>query len=267
MKKSKKKIVPQNILGLVVLLVGLIIIILIISSFIFQKDYYEVASRVENVKTATNANNYETVGWIKVQGTKIDYPVIYTENVNELRNIVESFSWILNKPKSLPDRTVLFGHNMRNISSKPLIADSEHERFEQLASFVYYDFAKENKYIQYTFNGKDYLYKIYSVSIEDIETDYLSEEKTKDYLQKYIKNALKNSFYNYQVDVNENDKLLTLSTCTKVNPDLETHSLRIDARLVRDNEKINDYEVVKNDTYKEIEEILGVGGKENESKA
>ena len=57
--------------------------------------------------------------------------------------------------------------------------------------------------------------------------------------------------------MNESDKLLTLVTCTKVTNDLVTHNLRIDARLVRENEEINDYEVTKNDSYYEIETILG----------
>lgn len=257
MTKKEKEATRNVVYGTVLILLAFIIGSMMIASLFLPKDYYKIESRVENVTKDPKSSEYETTGWIRVQGTNIDYPVRYLEDVNKLSDLTDDFSWILNKVTKLTDRTVLYGHNLKNISSQPLIADEGQNRFEQLVSFVYYDFAKENKYIQYTIDGKDYLYKIYAVSIEDIKEDYLSEDKDETYLKKYIKNALNNSFYNYQVDVNESDKLLTLVTCTKVTNDLVTHNLRVDARLVRENEEINDYEVTKNDSYHEIETILG----------
>ena len=35
--------------------------------------------------------------------------------------------------------------------------------FENLPSFLYYDFAKDNKYIQYSDEKNNYLYKIYAI--------------------------------------------------------------------------------------------------------
>lgn len=257
MTKKEKEATRNVVYGTVLILLAFIIGSMMIASLFLPKDYYKIESRVENVTKDPKSSEYETTGWIRVQGTNIDYPVRYLEDVNKLSDLTDDFSWILNKVTKLTDRTVLYGHNLKNISSQPLIADEDQNRFEQLVSFVYYDFAKENKYIQYTIDGKDYLYKIYAISIEDIKEDYLSEDKDETYLKKYIKNALNNSFYNYQVDINESDKLLTLVTCTKVTNDLVTHNLRVDARLVRENEEINDYEVTKNDSYHEIETILG----------
>ena len=43
---------------------------------------------------------------------------------------------------------------MKNVSSQPLIGDKNQGRFEQLMAYIYYDFVKENKYIQYTINNK-----------------------------------------------------------------------------------------------------------------
>lgn len=265
MAKKEKETTKKVAYDAALILLTFIIIFMMVASLFLPKNYYKIESRVENVKNDTESSEYETTGWIKVQGTNIDYPVRYLEDVNKLSDLTDDFSWILNKVTELTDRTILYGHNLKNISSKPLITATDQNRFEQLVSFVYYDFAKENKYIQYTIGEKDYLYKIYSVSIEDVGQDYTSENKDQKYLKKYIKNALNNSFYNYQVDVNETDKLLTLVTCTKVTADLTTHNLRIDARLIRNKEKIADYEVVKNDNYEEIEEILG--GSDYETKA
>lgn len=257
MTKKEKEATRNVVYGTVLILLAFIIGSMMIASIFIPKDYYKIESRIENVTKDPKSPEYETTGWVRVQGTNIDYPVRYLEDVNKLSDLTDDFSWILNKVTKITDRTVLYGHNLKNISSQPLITDEDQNRFEQLVSFIYYDFAKENKYIQYTVDGKDYLYKIYAVSIEDVKEDYLSEDKDKTYLKKYIKNALNNSFYNYQVDINESDKLLTLVTCTKVTNDLITHNLRVDARLIRENEEINDYEVTKNDSYHEIETILG----------
>ena len=59
-------------------------------------------------------------------------------------------------------------------------------------SFVYLDFVKENKYVQYTFNGRDYVYKIFSVSFEkrsDIPKftrEDFSKKEMKDYLLEFL---------------------------------------------------------------------------------
>ena len=257
--KNKRKLIFAT---MSMTIIFIIVIVLLIAGLIKtiannNKPYYMKKSRVENVSEYAKANpNFTTLGWIRVQGTNIDYPVIYGNGL-DFNELLDDFTWTEDEEKKLTNRVFILGHNIRNVSSNPLITDKNQSRFEQLPSFTYLEFAEKNKYIQYTIDGKDYLYKIYAVSIEDIKEDYLSEDKDETYLKKYIKNALNNSFYNYHVDINESDKLLTLVTCTKVTNDLVTHNLRVDARLVRENEEINDYEVTKNDSYYEIETILG----------
>ena len=127
--------------------------------------------------------NYDVIGWLRVQGTNIDYPIIHDNGLNNISEIIEDFVWQREKTDKLQERTVILGHNIKNVSSNPLITNKNHTRFEQLMSFVYYDFAKENQFIQYTKNGKEYVFQIFSVSFIDekdlIQTGNLTEEEKK----------------------------------------------------------------------------------------
>lgn len=157
----------------------------------------------------------------------------------------------------LTNRPLIVGHNIRNVSKNPLVADKEHERFEQLLSFVYLDFAKKNKYIQYTIGDENYLYKIFSVAFvdnDDVEYFDLSFDKKK--LKQYIRKSIKDSMFKFSVDVRDDENILTLVTCTRMFGDDADKAFKIDARMVRKDESATNYQVVENDSYKNIEKIM-----------
>ena len=60
----------------------------------------------------------------------------------------------------------IFGHNIFNLGPSPKKSSNNFKRFEELMNFIYHDFAQENKYIQFTINGKDYVYKIFGFEYE-----------------------------------------------------------------------------------------------------
>lgn len=258
-KKVKNKFKKQAIIYLVLMTVLLIITIcLLVKCLNKTSPYYKLTPRGENIIKNKSVNpNFDTVAWIKVQGTNIDYPVIYAKDYTYLNKIVDNFAWVLNEPQGHTNKVTIYGHNLKNISTTPLITDKNHNRFEQLLSFIYYEFAKDNKYIQYTINNKDYLYKIYGVYIQDNNDRFLTKDYTSSEKEEYIKESQKKSFYDYDVEVNKDDDLLTLITCTRVTEDSATSNLVIDARLVRDEENISNYSVNKNEKYKDIEKIIG----------
>lgn len=232
---------------------------------VFTKNnnpYYNVVERVQELNAFTKKHNeLSTLGWIKVQGTNIDYPVIYGSNDLDFDDITVDFTWTENEVKTLTNRVFILGHNIRNVSNKPLITDKEHTKFEQLPSFTYLDFAKKNKYIQYTIDDKDYLYKIFSVSIVDNnDLSHTTKDFSKKELKEYINKSLKESFYDYDIDVNEKDFIITLATCTRFYGTAKNYTYKIDARMVRDNESIENYSVKENNNYKKIEKAMEVGG-------
>ena len=90
-------------------------------------------------------------------------------------------------------------------------------RFDDLMAFIYYDFIKENKYIQYTIGNKNYLYKIYAVTsnIDYISaTEAISHNLSEKERSEYIKKVKEESIYKLDVDVNGEDNLITFITCT-----------------------------------------------------
>lgn len=261
-KKSKQK--QRTVL----LFVGGVALLCLVGAIFFylMHDYYSVESRVEKMKeyAKKDTENYSTVGWLRVQGTNIDYPVIYAPGY-DFSSKTDDFLWTEANEDKLLNKVSISGHNILNLSANPLVANKNHKRFEQLMSFLYYDFVKENKYIQYTFQGKEYVYKIFSVSFADF--DELDLFATKDYskkeLNKYIQQSLKESFFKFDIDVNSSDKIISLDTCTRMFGSNSNKQFRVDARLVRDNELKTNYSVSKKSNYKEILDIME-GGEENE---
>lgn len=234
--------------------------------FLIFYDYYPAESRIDQVNEAKNADNenYETIGWIRVQGTNIDFPVIYAPGYS-LDTVTGDFAWNEVKSETLLNRVSITGHNILNLSANPKIADPNSSRFESLMSFVYLDFVEKNKYLQYTYNGVDYIYKIYAVSFpEHGDTDvFVLEDFSKKEMREYIKQSLKDSIFKFNIDVNENDKLISLITCTRLFGPHTTHEIRVDARLVRKGEKNYNYDVYKTSNYDEIDKLMK-GGEDNE---
>lgn len=253
-KKKTLLIFTTSILILMVIVLTASLINFIIS----KTTYYKISPRVKNMeKYSENNKNMPAIGWIRVQGTNIDYPIVYSQTTDVFFEMTEDFTWSITNATKLVNRVYIFGHNILNISSNPIIADKNHHRFEQLPSFMYTDFAKENKYIQYTVDGKDYLYKIFSVSIvEDYNLYHESVEYSKEDLKKYINQSLSDSFYDYDIDVDENDKIITLATCTRFFGATSKYTYKVDARMVRDNEKITNYSLKENKNYKVIKDKM-----------
>lgn len=262
MKKVKIKNKKKFIFLLIVLLLILLVIILNrnkIHDFLFP--IYEVKDRTSNVEKYKKKYGKDVViGWIRVQGTNIDYPII---NNYAYSDYIDNYAWMNGKPEHLSDYMPIYGHNVRNVSIPPVVGDSSMGRFEQLSGFLYFDFAQKNKYIELTYDGKNYLYKIFSISTEDQNDSksfyYNLDEKNEK--TKFINKSLKNSFYKYNVSVNNNDKLVSLITCTRIYENTHTN-LKIDGKLVKSSNKGYNYGMHEKESYKKIKKILEGDGED-----
>lgn len=271
-KKKRKKI--RNTKHKVTLFVGLMftavlgLLIILCFKIFNQGDYYKIDSRVENLKNTTpiEGSGYKAVAWLKIQGTDIDLPIVHSDDLGEDFPVqLENFGWTLD---SMEDNKYynIIGHNIFNLSATPKIKSKYFHRFEQLMAFTYYDFAKDNEYIQLTVGEKDYVYKIFAVTMLDhLYMSYLPlTNHPKDYEIKLTKEVIeKKNIYKYDVDVNEDDKIISLSTCTRFYGPNEKTGFYIFGRLLRDGEKMDHYRVTKSDKYKDIEKKLK-GDEKNE---
>ena len=82
---------------------------------------------------------------------------------------------------------------------------------------------------------------------EEGDTGYYTENKEE--TETYIKQAKENSLYDYDVDVNGNDKIISLVTCTRYFGIDGPTQFRVDLRKVRDDEKITKSKVTTTDNY------------------
>ena len=249
---QKKIIIICSILFLLVIFICLFCI------FTNKKVFFKVENRYSEIKQAKKHFKEDNIiGWIRVQGTGIDYPILgYAEDypVEEI-----GYAWIDNNDDKYHNVLNVYGHNLLNLGPFPSINDDEFYRFESLMAFIYYDFAKENKYVQLTMDGKDYVYQIFAAGI--VRNYYVTilpkteyNEEQKDF---YLKVVKENTIYDYDVKVENTDNFITLVTCTRFYGS-QYDSFYIAAKLVDNNEKsiYNNYNVSKNKKYKKVEKVL-----------
>lgn len=265
-RKRKKPKISTKYPIIYILCILLVILIFIFGFYIFKvinlnHSKFIVESRVNEVNSAKQNDiaTLKTVGWLRVQGTNIDYPILYGPRF-DVTTITQDFAWTIGDFDELNNFVNITGHNIKNLSKHPLITDKKHNRFEQLMSFTYYDFAKDNQFIQYTFNDKEYVYEIFSVSYVDISefSDYGLRKLSSDEINKFIKSAKNVSLYDYDLDVDENDSLIVLNTCTRMFNDRDKQ-FRVVGRLLRKNEKIKNKKIKKTKNYQIIEDIMKGG--------
>ena len=101
--------------------------------------------------------------------------------------------------------TVLFGHNMKNGTM-----------FANLKKYKEEDFFYNNNDIEIELSNGQYLkYKVFSVYITDINDNYTKTSfEDKDEYKEFLERIKNKSIYKSDISVNENDKIITLSTCS-----------------------------------------------------
>ncbi len=260
MKKVGQKRKTPKIKKIIIVGIFLVLSSLVIWKVVkYFQPVYKIETRLKKVEKAKQKNKEPIIGWIRVEGTNIDYPIVDASDTNKIdvSRILYDFAWTNKDSEKLGNREFLFGHNIINVSKHPMLNNDSLSRFEQLVSFMYYDFAKENQYIQYTYHGKEYLYKIFAVGfIEDDDVDYYNKNYTKKELKKYIETAKKDSFYNYDIEVDENDDILSLITCTRFYGTEKHIDFKVEARRVRENERVSRYNLAESKKYDKIKEEM-----------
>ena len=160
--------------------------------------------------------NPDTVGWIRFypEPSQINYPIVQGED-NE-RYLHETFSAnentlgaiFLNVDNSADysdKNTIIYGHRMRDGSMFRHLRDYEDESFW-----------KDNPYFYiYTPDGKEITYHIYSYAVVNAVSDtYLTEFGDDESYQEFLDMTMETSEYDTGVEVDAEDTIVTLSTCT-----------------------------------------------------
>ena len=246
------------------LLFGIIILLgFLLWKGLFVNEIFEIQPRADFISKQTfdeAKNDFQTIGWIRVQGTSLDMPVVHSDEQDYNYPVgTKSYTWTSVPDGKFHNAITIMGHNIYNLSSIPKLTSDKFFRFEELMSFIYYDFAKDNEYFQLTIGEKEYVYKIFAVTfLTPTDVLYLpgGVNYDKDDMKYFVSYLKKRSFYRYQVAVNENDSVASLATCTRFYGVENPVQLYVSGRLLRKGEKMNHYKMYKNKNYEEIENVL-----------
>lgn len=159
------------------------------------------------------SKNPDTVGWIKVEGTKVNYPVVqYTDNdyylKHDFRRNNNIGGWIFADYrvnfKDFGKNTIIYGHNMNNKTM-----------FGSIPSMLNNDYLKnsDNNYIKISTPDSNTVWKVFSIYTIAPEVYYLKTNFKSEPYSNFLNTIKNRSIYNFNVDVNDSDKILTLSTC------------------------------------------------------
>lgn len=167
--------------------------------------------------TLKNVNS-DTIAFLKVNGTQIEYPIVKTTN-NEYY-LKHSFDkknnaagWIFadyqNKFDGYDKNIVIYGHNRKN--------GTMFSTLKNVLNKNWYE-NEENLKIQLITEDDYFIYEVFSVYKIKKEEYYLQTNfKNDETYLRFIETLKKRSIKNFDIDVNEQDQILTLSTCANDN--------------------------------------------------
>ncbi len=174
--------------------------------------------------------NENTVGWIQVLGTDVDYPVVQTiDNEYYLNhsfdNTWNEAGWIFldyrNDLKDLGHNTIIYGHSR--------LDDTMFGSLRYVLNDEWYQ-NNMNHIIKLSTLEYDSLWQIFSVYVIPNENYYITTYfNNNDSYQKFLNLMFNRSFRNFDTDVSTDDKILTLSTCSGNSGD----KLVIQAKLIK----------------------------------
>lgn len=181
---------------------------------------------------ALKAVNPDTVGWIKIEGTTIDYPVVQTDNnekylyttfegeESQWGAVFLDYTYNFNRvPKA--QNSVLYGHS-HNIQKSSTFGD--------LHSYLDENFFKAHQTIEYDRAGDPGKWEIFSVYKTEADYDYRRPDFAgdEDFLS-YFQRIQARSLYKTNVVLEPDDEILTLSTCVF---DMDDGRLVVTARKI-----------------------------------
>ncbi|MFZ7120512.1 MAG: class B sortase [Eubacteriaceae bacterium] len=157
--------------------------------------------------------NKDTVGWIHVPDTVIDYPVVMGENnryylnkdfKKNIANAGAIFMDYRNQDTIKDKHIIIYGHHMKDGSM-----------FKELVEYKNKDFFENSKIIMFETPESITQWEVFSVYVTDVGFNYIETNFNTDaQFLSFIKTIQKKSKFNSKIILDATDRILTLSTCT-----------------------------------------------------
>ncbi len=209
-----------------------------------------------------NSVNSQTVGWIKIPNTNIDYAVVqssqsdphYYSTRDYYKNYVSAGAsiwgdaWCTFGTRSqLKNNTVIYGHNWTNCWRPTRVGYSGDKWFAQLAAYDNLWFAQQNPYISFSTTKEEMYWQVFAVMYVEESWNYIDENANSATLGAEAK---RRSIFNFNNTVSASDKILTLSTCTRVFGQTDRQRFVVMAKLMPSSSNLPAISVTNNPNYK-----------------
>ena len=179
--------------------------------------------------------NSDTVGWINMKSSNINYPVVQGSNnsfylTHSFDKSYNDAGWVFmdyrNNSKSFDQNTVIYAHSRIDRSMFGTLRNATKKSWFN---------NKENHVIRFSTPTENTLWLIFSSYNIDNETYYIKTDfnDNKDFA-KWLNTMKKRSAFDYKTEVNENDIILTLSSCYNSSGSIKT---AIHAKLIKVEER------------------------------
>lgn len=170
----------------------------------------------------------DVVGWIYFENEEISYPVLYSgDDSTYLRTAMDGsaatagsiFMEGANTPDFEDYHTIIYGHNMRNLSM-----------FGKLKYYKEDGYYDDHMYFQIIKEDVIYRYQIFAY--EDMAADGFVWQVfygSDDTFQEFINEIYKLSYIDTGVTATKDDRIITLSTCSTTDNRFLVHAVRVDS--------------------------------------
>lgn len=160
------------------------------------------------------ATNSDTIGWLKVNNTTVNIPIVQAKDNNyylkyNFEKKKSTLGWVFadyrNDFENLDRNTVIYGHTYNGTLMFSTLNKTLNKSWLN---------NKDNHIIEFSTLNKQMKWQIYSIYTISKTNDYIETKfKNVNGFIDFINLSKERSIYNFNTDVLETDKILTLSTC------------------------------------------------------
>lgn len=227
MGRIKEMSKPRKVIFVIALIVFLVALGVILQHYIKgaveQNDFEKLQVNGGHDLEALYEKNHDTVGWIEIKDTKINYPVMQTPSDPEyyLRRNFEKKDSLAGTPfldadseRNKSKNYLIYGHNMKNGTMFNQLLKYEDEEFWKEHKTFIYDEVKKGKQSEGTYEVvATFKSQIYSVNSKEFKYYAYPSITDKATYDEYVAGIRNLSEYDTGVVPKYGEQLVTLSTC------------------------------------------------------
>lgn len=200
-----------------------------------ESDYWSyIKQSLINVDIdSLKEKNGDTIGWIKVNNTNINYPFVQTKDNDYY------LSHAFDKSNNNAGWVFLDYRNNSDFSDKNNIiyahARRDNSMFGSLRNVLKKEWYsnKDNHIIKLSTENENTMWQIFSVYKIPVETYYITTQfTTSSQYKAFLETITKRSIHQFNTTVDSSDKILTLSTCSG-----EDNRIVVHAKLIKRSSK------------------------------